>query len=124
MGEAAVVRMHLAQALTRLDDADARDHVEAALTALQDSSQDSVSTCPWCGLRGVPSRINMHDCPNRSIDDAPDMAARTVSASLDLAHVDDHTTVSVRNHASGQDAGATLAVSTGVADLHVTLHMR
>jgi len=50
MGDAAVVRMHLAQALTRLDDADARDHIQAALTELDDPNQDSVSTCPWCGL--------------------------------------------------------------------------
>jgi len=50
------------------------------------------------------------------------MATRTVSASLDPAYVDDHATVSVREHASGQDAAATLAVSTGVAALHVALH--
>lgn len=118
MGDAAVVRMHLAQALTRLDDADARDHVHAALTELDDSNRESVTACPWCGLRGVPSRLDTHDCPNRSCDATTE---RGVSAAFDLDSVDGHATVSVRDHADGQDAAATLDVSTGVTNLHVVL---
>jgi hypothetical protein len=54
------VRMHLAQAATRAENADARAHIQAALAELDDSA--SLVECPTCNRVGLVERIAAHDC--------------------------------------------------------------
>lgn len=118
MGDMEVVRMHVTQALTRVHDPDARDHLRAVLTELNGSTQRSINTCPWCGLRGLSSRLDAHDCPNRTIDDT---AGRIVSATFDADLVDDPARVGVAAHLCNPDVDFTVDVSTGGEYLRVAL---
>jgi len=121
MGDADIVQMHLSQALTRVTDADARNHIEAALTELRTPNQESITTCPWCGARGVPSRLATHDCPNTPSDESDAFDDGVVSTTLDLDYADDHATVAVASHGTDDGVGAALAIGTGLGDIRVTL---
>lgn len=54
--------MHLAQAATRANDPDARQHIQQALTAVQDLPPSELLECPNCGRVGLPEQIAVHDC--------------------------------------------------------------
>jgi len=54
------VRMHLAQAATRTENAEARAHIRAALAELDDST--SLVECPGCHRLGLAEQIAAHDC--------------------------------------------------------------
>ncbi|AUX09243.1 hypothetical protein AArcSl_1614 [Halalkaliarchaeum desulfuricum] len=56
------LRMHLAQAATRVEDPDARVHVEAALETIEELPPTPLVECPVCGRVGLPARITAHDC--------------------------------------------------------------
>ncbi|WP_259535210.1 hypothetical protein [Halalkaliarchaeum sp. AArc-CO] len=56
------LRMHLAQAATRVEDPDARAHVEAALEAAEELPVRPLVECPVCGRVGLPERITAHEC--------------------------------------------------------------
>lgn len=54
--------MHLAQAETRADDADAREHIRAAREAVRGMSLTGLQECPACQRVGLPEQIAVHDC--------------------------------------------------------------
>lgn len=95
MGDADIVQMHLSQALTRVTDTDAGDLIETALTELRTPNRESITTCPWCGARGVPSRLATQDCPITPSHETDTFGDRAVSTTLDLNYTDDHATVAV-----------------------------
>jgi hypothetical protein len=55
--------MHLAQAATRADDPDARQHIQAARDAIEAMGPTGFQACPACGRVGLPNQIAVHDCP-------------------------------------------------------------
>lgn len=58
------LRMHLAQAKTRAENDDARAHVSAALTILdEDVPPTPLDECPVCGRVGLPEQLYAHRCP-------------------------------------------------------------
>ncbi len=54
--------MQLAQAETRADNADAREHIRAAREAIRAMTPTGLQECPVCGRVGVPNQIAVHDC--------------------------------------------------------------
>ena len=54
--------MHLVQALTRCENADACAHLRAALQYCDAHAPTSVMECPVCGKVGLPERIQNHRC--------------------------------------------------------------
>jgi hypothetical protein len=56
------LRMHLAQALTRTDSPDVRDHIRAALREWENLPLTPLVECPVCGKVGFPERIACHHC--------------------------------------------------------------
>lgn len=54
-------RAQLAQALTRADDAVARDHIRAALAEL-DAHDDRLVACGACGRLGLDARMVCSHC--------------------------------------------------------------
>jgi hypothetical protein len=59
------VQMQLAQAETRADDPDAREHIRAARRALDEVGPTALGECPACGQIGPRSRMRQperHDC--------------------------------------------------------------
>jgi uncharacterized OB-fold protein len=54
--------MHLAQAATRADDPDTRQHIQQALDAVRALGPTGLQECPACGRVGVPNQIAVHDC--------------------------------------------------------------
>jgi len=56
------LRMHLAQALTRADSLDVREHIQAALCEWEGLPPTPLVECPVCGRVGLPEHIVCHDC--------------------------------------------------------------
>jgi hypothetical protein len=56
--------MHLAQAATRAEDPDAREHIRAAREAIRAIAPTGLIECPCCGRVGLPNQIAVHDCPD------------------------------------------------------------
>jgi hypothetical protein len=59
------LRMHLAQAATRADDADARVHLDRALELIDEVGPSPLAECPDCGRVGPRPRVrdrDRHDC--------------------------------------------------------------
>ena len=56
------LRMHLAQALTRADSPDVREHIRATLCEWENLPPTPLVECPVCGRVGLPERIVCHDC--------------------------------------------------------------
>ena len=56
------LRMHLAQAATRVEDPDTRTHVEAALEAAEALPVTPLVECPVCGRVELLERISAHEC--------------------------------------------------------------
>jgi hypothetical protein len=59
------VAMQLAQAETRTDDSDAREHIRAARRALDEIGPTPLAECPACGQVGPRPRMRRperHDC--------------------------------------------------------------
>lgn len=55
--------MHLAQAATRADDPDTRQHIQQALEAVRElPAAPPRQECPNCGRVGLPEQIAVHDC--------------------------------------------------------------
>lgn len=54
--------MHLAQAETRADNAEAREHIRAAREAVRAMGPTGLIECPVCERVGVPNQIAVHDC--------------------------------------------------------------
>jgi hypothetical protein len=55
------LRMHLAQALTRADSPDVREHIRSALSEWETLPLTPLVKCPVCGRVGLPERIVYHD---------------------------------------------------------------
>lgn len=56
------LRMHLVQAFTRCENADARVHLRVALQYCDALAPTSLMECPVCGKVGFPERIQNHQC--------------------------------------------------------------
>jgi hypothetical protein len=54
--------MHLAQAATRAEDPDTRQHIQQALEAVRAMSPTGLIECPNCHRVGVPEQIAVHNC--------------------------------------------------------------
>lgn len=54
--------MHLAQALTRAESDEAREHIQAALQEWDNLPPTPPQECPVCGKVGLPERIQQHTC--------------------------------------------------------------
>ncbi|UWG49290.1 Uncharacterized protein AArcCO_4115 (plasmid) [Halalkaliarchaeum sp. AArc-CO] len=62
------LQMHLAQAATRVENPDARTHVEAALDAAVALPLTPLVECPVCGRVGLPERIETHPCTGELVE--------------------------------------------------------
>jgi hypothetical protein len=56
------LRMHLTQAATRADKSDVREHLTAALGALDELPSTPLVEFPVCGRVGLLERISVHEC--------------------------------------------------------------
>ena len=54
--------MHLAQAATRAENADAQAHIEAALGEIEELPWPEQIECPNCGRKGLVGQIAVHEC--------------------------------------------------------------
>ncbi|WP_075935872.1 hypothetical protein [Halosegnis longus] len=56
------VRMHVAQAYTRAVHPDAKQHLAAALQALNPDGAEPLVECDGCGRLMCVARLDAHDC--------------------------------------------------------------
>jgi len=54
--------MQLAQAETRAENPEVREHIRAAREAIRAVAPTGLQECPACGRVGVPEQIAVHDC--------------------------------------------------------------
>lgn len=64
-------RHHLAQAYTRAVHPDVREHIHAALAALDPDAPRGLVSCPICEAVGLPERMTEHECPPVGPRDLP-----------------------------------------------------
>jgi len=62
------LRNLLTEAAKGAIDEDTKDHIEVALTLVEELPQPTLVECPVCGRTGLPERIVNHDCETGSTD--------------------------------------------------------
>lgn len=60
--DAATIRMHAAQGLSRAIHPDAREHFRAILDVIDADRPPELVECELCGRVGLPERIDSHEC--------------------------------------------------------------